>query len=303
MSFQPPIIHVGLHKTGTTWFQRQFYPKVNNCIYIDRGFVKEKLLLPGDSQFNSQEVMQDFQGYNKRIVICEENLTIGLRDNSFIQGGLIKRISKVFPNAIIVLFLRNQVEKIASTYCYYLKNNGGTFGFNKFVNYRHDNPYNNFNFKPENLLYHNLLELIYRYFSKESVYIFLYEDFSANNLDFLMRFATRLGIDIDIGKISFIRENERIRKGLIPVARFSNLFTKPCILHRNVFIPIPGWTGLNQRVLSKLNKWSVFGKPPSAVRVMGKEDYAYFSNFYRESNRKLIENYGLKDIEKFNYPL
>jgi hypothetical protein len=303
MSSQQPILHIGLHKTGTTWFQKRFYPIVKNAKYIEREIVKEKILLPGMVDFKAEDTRDFFIRLEDRIIICEENLTTGIRGNYFVQEGLLNRMKMIFPDAKIVLFLRNQVEKIASTYCYYLKNNGGTFGFQKFIGYRHNNPYNNFNFKPENLFYDRLLEILFRYFSRDNVHIFFYEDFSSDNQEFLKQFSEKLDLNIDLENISFARENERIRAGLIPFARFSNLFTKPQIHHRGIFLPVPGWAGMNRRLLRALNKWRVFGKPPTAFQIMGKENYEYFSSYYKSSNQNLIERYGLTDIERFNYPL
>lgn len=303
MSTQRPILHIGLHKTGTTWFQKRFYPFVKNGKYIEREIVKEKILLPGLVDFNAGETKEFFTRIEDRIIICEEDLTAGIRGNYFVQEGLFKRMKMIFPDAKIVLFLRNQVEKIASTYCYYLKNNGGTFGFQKFIEYRHNNPYNNFNFKPKNLFYDKLLDLLYKYFSRGNVHIFFYEDFSFDNQAFIRRFSEELDLNIDLDKISFVRENERIREGLIPIARFINLFGKPQIHHRNFLLPIPGWGGMSRKLLRAMNKWKVFGKPPTAFQIMSKEKFEYLSNYYKSSNQNLIERYGLKDIERFNYPL
>jgi hypothetical protein len=303
MKGRQQILHIGLHKTGTTWFQKRFYPKVRNFKYIDREIVKDKILLPGLFQFDAQQIIEYFSGISENIIICEENLTTGIRGNFVLQRGLFERVSQAFPEARIVVFFRNQPEKIASTYCYYLKNNGGTFGFNKFIKFRHNNPYNQFNFKPENLLYHHFLELLFQFFPKEKVSIYLYEDFASDNRNFLSRFKKDMGFDVDLSSISFGRENERIRRGLIPVARFSNLFTRPSIHHRGVLIPIPFWTGINRRMLKSLNKMRIFGKSPSSMEIMGKETYEYFCEYYRESNRKLIDDFGLNDIIRFGYPV
>lgn len=303
MSSKQPILHIGLHKTGTTWFQKRFYPFVKNAKYIEREIVKEKILLPGMVDFSADNTIDFFARIEERIIICEENLTTGIRGNYFIQEGLFNRMKMIFPDAKIVLFLRNQVEKIASTYCYYLKNNGGTFGFQKFIKYRHNNPYNNFNFKPENLFYDRLLEILFRYFSRDNVHIFFYEDFSSDNQAFLRRFSEELDLNIDIEKISLVRENERIRAGLIPIARFLNLFGKTQIHHRNLLLPIPGWAGMSRKLLRAMNKWKIFGKPPTAFQIMGKEKFEYYNSYFKSSNQDLIERYGLKDVERFNYPL
>lgn len=297
-----PILHIGLHKTGTTWFQKRFYPYVKNAVYIDRQVVREKILQPDIFQFNL-EGTQRFFSASERVIICEENLTTGIRGNLFVQDGLFKRLKEIFPEAIVVLFLRNQPDKIASTYCYYIKNNGGTFRFKQFIDYTHNNPYNNFNFKPQNLLYHNLLELLYRCFNKEKVRVFFYEDFSMNNRAFLRKYCSSLELEINLDTISFQRENERIRKRLIPLARFLNLFTRPSIHHRNTLVPVPGWTRVNRRILNGLNKYKLFGDPPSAIEIMGKENYDNFFSYYKDSNRILLEKYGLHGVEEYGYPL
>lgn len=303
MQNQQPILHIGLHKTGTTWFQKRFYTNVENCNFIDREVVREKLLKPGVFQFNADAAALYFSRFSKKIIICEEDLTIGMRGNSLIQKELFERLKVVFPDACVIVFLRNQLEKIASAYCYYLKNNGGTFGFQRFLKYRHENPYSNFSFKPENLFYHHFLELMQQYFKKENIFVYLYEDFAADNKKFLEGFSSVHNLQVDLDRISFDRENERIRNGLILIARFSNLFTKPRIFHRTMLINLPYWTGLNRSMLKRLNKLSFFGKPPTALEIMGRKTYDYYWDFYKGSNRKLIEEFGFNDIEKFKYPL
>ena len=39
-----PIVHIGHHKTGTTWFQKKFYPRVSGYRFIPRELVRMTLL-------------------------------------------------------------------------------------------------------------------------------------------------------------------------------------------------------------------------------------------------------------------
>ena len=44
MSKRRPIFHVGLHKTGTTWFQKKFYPRGSGYRFSPRELVRLTLL-------------------------------------------------------------------------------------------------------------------------------------------------------------------------------------------------------------------------------------------------------------------
>ena len=39
-----PIVHIGYHKTASTWFQRAYYPNARNYRFVDRRTTKRALL-------------------------------------------------------------------------------------------------------------------------------------------------------------------------------------------------------------------------------------------------------------------
>ena len=40
-----PIVHIGYHKTATTWFQKHFYPCVRNARFVARERVRDEITL------------------------------------------------------------------------------------------------------------------------------------------------------------------------------------------------------------------------------------------------------------------
>ena len=51
------IVHIGYHKTGTTWFQERFYPAVRNRRYVPRATARAAFLRPGALHFDPIEAL------------------------------------------------------------------------------------------------------------------------------------------------------------------------------------------------------------------------------------------------------
>ncbi|MDY0278372.1 MAG: hypothetical protein RBQ97_09855, partial [Acholeplasma sp.] len=72
---------------------------------------------------------------------------------------------------------------------------------------------------------------------------------------------------------------------------------------KHYFFHIPFWYYISIRVINRLNKLPIFGKNIRPEMFLSKADCNKLYDIFKESNRKLIEEHGLKDIEKYGYPL
>ena len=45
------LVHIGYHKTATTWFQRRFYPQTRNVELVERRRIAEAFLAPRALEF------------------------------------------------------------------------------------------------------------------------------------------------------------------------------------------------------------------------------------------------------------
>lgn len=106
-------IHIGMPKTGSTWLQTEFFPKVDShdIIYKER-FRKLMYYLTDKDKIITYE---NYVGYSHLVKNRNLDGWLKTRDKAF------SNLSKLFPNADIILVVREQVELIRSLYNQYVK--------------------------------------------------------------------------------------------------------------------------------------------------------------------------------------
>jgi hypothetical protein len=199
------IVHIGFHKTATTWFQNVFYPSVINGHFIERDIARMAIIEPRAFDFNPETARTILtNSTTKRPIICEENLS-GYLHNGGLGGLLSKaiadRLVTILPDAQIVIFIRSQPDVIAASYAQYVKG-GGTFLPNEYIfgqskrsgalKHWYKAPY----FSIDHFKYSSLIEYYISLFGKSQVHIFLYEDFLNNSSEFIYRFCSILELKI-----------------------------------------------------------------------------------------------------------
>jgi hypothetical protein len=103
--------------------------------------------------------------------------------------------------------------------------------------------------------------------------------------------------------VSFAKQNEGLRRGVVAINRLVNLFTRETRFEKHYIVHIPFVYYVSVRLFKRLNKLSIFGKPFSIKRALSKKDYNWVLDFYRESNRQLIAKHELSSIADYGYPL
>lgn len=264
-----PIVHIGYHKTGTTWFQDSFYPAVRNRRYIPRATVRAALLDAGALHFDPVKARERLSESPERTILCEENLTGGLH-NGGLAGNLSKdvadRIRRALPDAQIVIFVRDPLSAIASAWLQYVKG-GGTFGLKRYLfgrdslspvaPERDEAP----GFRLDHFDYIRLIAHYDALFGPEQVHVFRYEDFRADPRGFASAYAARFGLDVDLPRIDWSRRNPSLSRPLLWLARGMNLFTRRAVADKSWLIHIPGCYGVSRRILRAANASGRFGRP------------------------------------------
>ena len=69
------IIHIGYHKTASTWLQKVLFPLVNNYYYIDRSVSQRLFTNQRGFDFNPKKVRNFFESLNYNTIISEEKLS------------------------------------------------------------------------------------------------------------------------------------------------------------------------------------------------------------------------------------
>jgi hypothetical protein len=132
-----PIVHIGYHKTATTWFQKRLWPNLASHDYVPREVTQRALLDPPGMHFDAalaSEVL-GLATRSRPVVVSEENLS-GYIHNGGLHGLLApemaRRIKAVLPAARIVIFIRRQPDAVRASYSQYLAA-GGTFGLRRYL--------------------------------------------------------------------------------------------------------------------------------------------------------------------------
>ncbi|MHC4662737.1 MAG: hypothetical protein ACYS8W_13735 [Planctomycetota bacterium] len=199
------VIHVGLHKTASTFFQNKIWPGVENYRYIGRPYTQHnhafnKLQYADGSLYDSSEVGSQIDKIKEnKLLLSDESFSGKPYFFSYINRAIIaERLKELFPDANIVLFIRDQKDILLSIYNQYIKIGAGVKRMEDLFWYpRKDYSLEDYRNRPfdydlstlyfntnqmyihlDSFLYSPLVELFRSLFKNVSV--FLFEDISAD---------------------------------------------------------------------------------------------------------------------------
>lgn len=303
------IIHIGYPKTASSWLQDEYFPKVKNCSVISRKTIQHCFLEPGAFEFDYDNTRNEFQKVPGKHLILSDELLLGRLRPGGVKGFLTKevanRLKEVFPEAQIIIFIRNQVDMIVSAYLQYVRS-GGNYSISKFMfpdNYKGSRSNKLVLLGLDYFLYHHVINYYKSLFGEKQVHIFLYEDLESNSREFIKKFSEQFQLQVDIDKIEFKRVNSGYRRILIYTRRLSSVFSRLGPLNKYYIFHIPNFDYISRYFHHIANHYRVFGKRPDSVRLIGKKNIQRVKDFYKKSNQILIEHHGLEKIKKYNYPL
>ena len=302
-----PLIHIGYPKTASSWFQRNFFPFVQNVSHVTKSEINEKIIYPNSLDFDPEHTKEYFGNkYDKRLVISHENLVGPVSCggvNAYFTKEMAMRLNSLFPDSEIIIFIRNQPDMISSAYIQEVRA-GGTYSINNFLFHKVYKFFNNiFLFSFEYLEYHKVIKLYRKLFGENKVHVFLFEEFEKNNGNFIRDYIRKFDLKVDETIIDYKKINVRYRKFLVHLVRFSNLFTKKNLVHKYYLFNIPFWYPFNRRIFEKLNRLRIFGKYVESKDILGKKNFYYINNFYKNSNQRLVNDLKINSIKEYNYPL
>lgn len=194
------ILHIGLHKTGTTYLQRHYFAGIPGVAYWNDKEFNRKLLtekLP-DSLLISNEI---FSGYPFQTY-----------STTFKQA--IKNLKSIFPNGHIIVVFRKHGDFLLSLYKQYVSQ-GGTLSLDKFY-------YEKGVIKDEDLDFSRRIKLLKENFEK--VDILNFEQFKIEGRKYYDRYFIEQGFGKSICSEPKGRPNESISGKKIELLRGINRF-------------------------------------------------------------------------------
>ena len=237
------FIHVGLHKTGSTYLQDAIWPQASEYSLISRPYTQHnhafnQMQYADDTLYNKGLIKNEISKFDSNpLLISDENFSGKPVYFSYLNRSLIaKRLYEIFPSAEIILFIRDQIDIMKSHYSSYIKM---PFGIKKiddlFYNSSIDYNFND-SLKKKNpslsTLYYNtndyfvhmdcfkyspLIEMYQKIFKK--CHIFLYEDLLNHQNEVLDQLSYILGHKLDLKKNIY---NKSLSPSELSKQRFSN---------------------------------------------------------------------------------
>jgi hypothetical protein len=302
----PLLIHIGYHKTGTTWLQRVlFQPEFGYSPIMEHAEVFTRLVRPHNLTFDPAPVRDAIEGRRGAGEVGSVDLISSeiLSGNPLLGGResdvYAQRLKRVAPNARILITIREQMRALTSVYMQYLLR-GGTLSPKAFFA---DEPEIGYvAFAPEHLEYHRLVALYRDLFGPENVLVATQESLAADSLAFAERLAAFAGVrrKIDLAKLPTERMSPSAPEFATPLLRRINHFRSGPAGLGPVFDlgPVSAFAYRATGALGRRLDWPALKK----FRPVSDEVARRFTGRYADSNSELKAMLGDR-IDLSKYPM
>lgn len=181
------IVHVGLHKTGSTWLQRAVFPSCSNRYYLDdrhRRYARH-IVRPGELW--SERVREMLDAHEEGVLWSCEDLG-GLLQGADERRQIAERLQLVLRDPGVIVVVRSQAQLIPSLYAQYVKL-GGTGTFATFLR----GECRGFELDLHSFDYYGLIDILVSRFGRSRVLILPYEGLVRDQAAFLARLSAFCG--------------------------------------------------------------------------------------------------------------
>lgn len=222
------FFHVGLAKTGTTYLQHNFFPKLKGIQYIQR------------TKYRDLKYAKIIERTNHEKYLISNEFDRQLKQE-------LENIASVYPDAKIIIVLRRHHSWIASQYRRRIKN-GYSFTFKEFIDLENDQGF----WKQKDLYFYPMLEMIERTFKSKPLVLF-YDDLRNNPYQFLDKLAGFLGATYDKNSINLSSKHKSFNDKQLKVIRtFSRLLFKQDFEYSKKY-----WVSKIQRLLRMIPRYFI----------------------------------------------
>ncbi|RBW68886.1 sulfotransferase domain-containing protein [Bacillus taeanensis] len=294
------LIHIGYHKTGTTWFQKTFF-KEHSQLTTPFSYeeIVEKIVYPHSLHFNGnstkiffEDKIQECLQKGETSVLSSERLSGNPHSGGYDSKEIADRLYEVFPKAKIWIVIRNQIDIIASNYKQYVRE-GGTGTVRNYL--KGDPPERIPSFSLQHFEYFYLIKYYQDLFGKENVMVSLYEDFKSNPNGLIKDLCKFIGINQEF---NYSQNKSLVNKSFsdlsIKILRPTNIFNYYPSMAQYPVINLPG-RFLLRRSLRVMDK--AVGKQV-AKNTIKNEVREIIGNYYEESNNELSKLLNINLHEK-----
>jgi hypothetical protein len=291
------LIHIGYRKTGTSWLQQRVF---NNACkgfvchwHIYTGEPVEYFVLRHPAKFDPQEVRDAFhKAYADTQslvpVISHEDLSGYPENGRYYEFDVCTRLRQTFPDARILIGIREQKSMILSTYRQYVRSEEGCFPLEAFIGNGKERP----GFVPLCRLDHFEFDLLVKKyfdtFGKEKVLVLPIECLRTQPLSFEQRIHDFCGTGHKAEQL-IPPVNIGWRAGTLAIRRRLNRFVRRPPLWQGDWKRLPLlWRGV-WRLCNVLDRTLPRRWQQAAENRLKRIIAERTGDYYKESNRRLSQ--------------
>ena len=225
-----PLIHIGYHKTASTWMQRNIFHEHSKSfwpiettgephrsfwkkfIYNNEGYLLSPYSNPEKQikEVIKKAYQQRPENDNRRPVISSERLSGNPHSSGFDSKIIAQRLKSVLPEALILILIREQKSFLLSNYLQYLSI-GGKDHVLDYLERKYDGKRPQFS--PDYIVYNDLIQWYYTLYQRENVLVLPYELLNLDPQSFIKEIEEFAGAKIHLTPDQYsFRENESKRK-------------------------------------------------------------------------------------------
>jgi hypothetical protein len=205
-----PLIHIGYHKTGSSWLQRFVFSAKAGAGFMRfskgrAGPINTLIVSPNPLDFDPDAARQTFAGLvgdaaerGLRPVISSERLSGHPFTGGYDSKELAERLATTLPDGRVLIVIREQREMLLSTYRQYVRA-GGVWSLGQFLDPPVDTRTRVRLFDSNHFAYHRLIETYQRLFGEERVLVLPYELLRSEPGRFVTQIAHFAGVPLPAG--------------------------------------------------------------------------------------------------------
>ncbi|MDA0772019.1 MAG: sulfotransferase [Cyanobacteria bacterium] len=194
---KPPLIHIGYHKTASSWLQANLFDDYGFKRFIAQSEIRDRIVLPNALDFKATELRSYYDSCVTNgefvSVISNERLSGNPHSGGYDSKELADRLYASFPEAKVLIVIREQVSAIFSSYIQYIRV-GGPCSIDDYLEPTVRNipilPLFNF----EHFNYCRLVSYYYDLFGKDKVLVLPFELFKNNPVGFCSKITDFTGL-------------------------------------------------------------------------------------------------------------
>ncbi|PKA42024.1 sulfotransferase (plasmid) [Rhizobium sullae] len=306
--FADILIHIGYHKTGSTYLQDHCFQPINGYssdIGGSRTRIVKDIAFPDNFTFDPSGCRNLYLPYIEtarvnglRFVLSHERLSGYPPSGGYDRMLIADRLVHTFPSARILIVVREQVSLIRSIYSQYITD-GGNLSLDRFLETPEPQLGRMPGFRLEVYEFDRLIRHYQELFGRVLVLPF---EMMVRDLEGFVGQITQFMEMPPPAVIAKVLTNSRRPVTMQVIQRFANRLMSNNELSRGGIVQIPRFArrfGLLQPVFEHLTPQSFDER---LYRNIDRKIRAFVGGHYRHSNRRVIALTGL-DLEEFGYPV